>query len=192
MIGLVDMNRWTQLERNGERGLRSGSKVLVMLLLLLASLSFGFSSNGFAKDIASQPDVRKYNLGLGKSVFFGKCVKCHGDVGSGAPQLANIQDWVKRLAVPVDTLIEHAVNGHGEMPPKGGFKALTNRKVSAAVAYIVDQGRRLMMRSNGEVFLDQAEVCGKTDSPKSCRQSQVNNTLLLQMLWLMTGKNQKI
>lgn len=140
----------------------------------------------------SQPDVRKYNLGLGKSVFLGKCIKCHGDTESGAPQLGSIQDWGKRLAVPVDTLIEHAVNGHGEMPPKGGFESLSDRKVTAAVAYIIDQGRRLMIRTNGEVVLDQAEICDKTDNPQSCKHSKMDNTILLQMLWLMTGKNKKI
>ena len=72
LTGLLDINRWTQLGRNGERELRSGSKVLLTLLPLLACLSIGFSSNGFAKDIVSQSDVRKYNLGLGKSVFMGK------------------------------------------------------------------------------------------------------------------------
>lgn len=35
MTGLIDINRWTQLGSDGERELRSGSKVLLTLLPLL-------------------------------------------------------------------------------------------------------------------------------------------------------------
>lgn len=159
------------------------------LLFLISCLMLCISTDGLATGIVSQPDVRKYNIALGKSVFQGKCIKCHGDLNSEAPQLGVAMDWKKRISIPVDILIKHAIEGHGKMPPKGGFEALATREISAAVAYIVDQSRRLLIRQNGEVIPDQANICGDAQNTKSCARSQVDNTLLMQMLWMITGQN---
>jgi hypothetical protein len=78
------------------------------------------------------------------------------------------------------------------MPPKGGFEQLSDREVSAAVAYVVDQGRRLIISESGEVVLDQSRFCIDPGSMIGCPGSQVDNTLLLQMLWMITGKNKEI
>lgn len=168
------------------------SRILFAFSFLLLSVFSATPGQVLASSIVSQPDVRKYNLALGRNVFEGKCVSCHANVDSEAPQLHNLPDWKQRIGISLDSLISHALNGHGKMPPKGGYAALTDREVSAAVAYVVDHGRRLMIRSNGEISLNAAEFCGNPDSDFACSNSQVDNTLLLQMLWIITGKKQQM
>ena len=73
------------------------------------------------------------------------------------------------------------------MPPKGGFEALTDREVSAAVAYVVDQGRRLIINEKGNIALNDAFICTETDRTK-CSSDQVDNTMLLQLIWLLTNE----
>ena len=167
-------------------------KAWLAVLPLLSSLLLASAASNASQGVISQPDVRKYNLGLGKAVFREKCIKCHGDIETGAPQLGSLQDWDTRIAAPVDALIQRALKGHGKMPPKGGFEELSDREVSAAVAYIVDQGRRLVITEKGELSLNHAEYCGDHNSTQGCQSYQVDNTLLLQMLWMITNKNSEI
>ncbi len=167
-------------------------KSLFTSLLLLTCCFVNLSGNVFASGIISQPDVRKYNLALGKNVFQRKCIECHSDMDSVAPQLGKVQDWEQRISIPVDTLISHALHGHGEMPPRGGFDELSDREVSAAVAYVVDQGRRIVIRSSGDAYLDEADFCTKNSSSQYCTASQVDNSVLLHMLWIITGQDQEI
>lgn len=160
-------------------------KSIKTLLLAIAGVAVFLSGSVIAEIIVSQPDVRQHNLGLGKSVFLKKCSKCHSDIESEAPQLHSVHDWEGRIATPLKTLISHAINGHGEMPAKGGFESLTDREVSAAVAYVVDQGRRLLINQDGNIALKNAMICGETDR-KKCTSEQVDNTMLLQLIWLLT------
>ncbi|NNJ92851.1 MAG: hypothetical protein HKP55_14335, partial [Gammaproteobacteria bacterium] len=145
------------------------------------------SGNVIAEIIKRQPDVRLHNLGLGKSVFLNKCSKCHTDVESDAPQLRSVYDWESRIDKPLTILISHAINGHGKMPAKGGFEALTKREVSAAVAYVVDQSRRLIINENGNIALNNVVICTETDRTK-CSSEQVDNTMLLELIWLLTNE----
>lgn len=155
---------------------------------LLTFLCIFFPGIASAETIISKTDVRQYNLGLGKNVFQNNCIKCHADMNSEAPQLHSVYDWERRIMTPLKILIEHAVNGHGKMPAKGGFEDLTEREVSAAVAYVVDQSRRLIIRTNGNIALNQNELCNKSEN-RDCSATQVDNTMLLELIWLMTNKN---
>lgn len=162
-------------------------KSIHKLLSVLGWLAVFCSGNVLAEIIASQPDVRQHNLGLGKSVFLNNCTKCHADIESEAPQLHSVRDWEGRIATSLDTLISHAVNGHGKMPAKGGFEALTEREVSAAVAYVVDRSRRLIINENGNVALNDVVICSETDRTK-CSSEQVDNTMILELIWLLTNE----
>lgn len=166
------------------------SNSLKGFLTIFVLLTTFYSANGISEIIISQSDVREHNLGLGKSVFLDKCSKCHTDIESEAPQLYSTYNWESRITTPVKTLIEHAINGHGKMPPRGGYERLTDREVSAAVAYIVDQSRRLIIKSNGNIALNQDDICTDVDTQK-CTSMQVDNTMLLQLIWLMTNELQQ-
>lgn len=134
---------------------------------------------------------QQYNLGLGRVVFTQQCTKCHGEPESGAPQLGSVQDWEERLQRPLPTLVNHAIQGHGKMPPKGGLEKLSDRDVSAAVAYVVDRGRQLLVEYEGKEVMLFDKICNEDKQLESCRQSRMDNALLLQMLWLITGQTKE-
>ncbi len=144
--------------------------------------------------VASGPqktEPQEYNLGLGRVVFTEQCIKCHGEPVSGAPQLGSVNDWEERLKTPLPTLVNHAINGHGKMPPKGGLEGLTERDVSAAAAYVVDRSRLLFVDYQGKSTLLFDKICHEQQQLETCRQSRLDNTLLLQMLWMITGRKKE-
>jgi cytochrome c5 len=51
--------------------------------------------------------------------------------------------WAKRLPQGIPVLVEHASNGYGLMPAKGGNMALTEQEMTAAVTFMVSQVQSL-------------------------------------------------
>ncbi len=78
---------------------------------------------------------------VGELVFSKTCKACHAAGLNGAPIFGNQKMWAKRLPQGIPTLVEHATNGFGLMPAKGGNTALTDEEIAAAVNYMVDQVR---------------------------------------------------
>lgn len=111
---------------------------LGLAALLLAAPLFGTASR--AEPPGYERDTRAYNLAHGRVVFTARCMACHESGRRGAPVFGDIDDWSDRLAQPLDTLIEHAMNGHGRMPARGD-QALSDQDVAAAVAYVVNRIR---------------------------------------------------
>ena len=130
---------------------------------------------------SADPTLRKsYDLELGKKVFTGKCLACHGDKQSGAPQYGDMENWQDRIAQGQDMLTEHALKGHGRMPPKGGLASLSDIEVSAAVAFVFDRSRRMLANRQ----LDQS-ICSEDET--RCDRQNSEETMILHMLWLLTG-----
>jgi hypothetical protein len=73
-------------------------------------------------------------------VFVDKCMRCHESGRKDAPVFGDIGDWEERLEQPLNTLIAHAVEGHGRMPARGDTD-LSDQDVAAAVAYVVNRTR---------------------------------------------------
>lgn len=160
----------------------------LMLTLLGTAITGGLMA---ADPGPERTEPQQYNLGLGRVIFTGRCIECHGKPDSGAPQLGSVNDWEERLKRPLPLLINHAINGHGEMPPKGGFDELSERDVSAAVAYVVDRSRLLFVEYEGRSTLLFDKICAQERQLETCEQSRIDNTLLLQMLWLITGQKKE-
>lgn len=93
-------------------------------------------------------DTRAYNLAHGRVVFTDKCMGCHESGRKGAPVFGDTADWADRLTQPLDTLIAHAIGGHGRMPARGD-QDLSDQDVAAAVAYVVNR-IRVMAAARGE------------------------------------------
>jgi len=74
----------------------------------------------------------------GEMIYNNVCQACHVAGAAGAPQLVAAQ-WEGRLEQGVDTLVEHAINGIGAMPAKGGRSDLSDEQVRASVEYMLDQ-----------------------------------------------------
>ena len=89
---------------------------------------------------ASTPPVTSVPTVDGEGVYKKACITCHGTGLAGAPKLGDAADWGPRIAQGEALLFEHATKGFtgkkGMMPPKGGFMALTDDEVRAAIGYM--------------------------------------------------------
>ena len=81
------------------------------------------------------------DLAAGERVYQSACFACHGTGAAGAPRLGDRAAWKDRIAQGIDTLVQHAIQGKGAMPPKGGRADLDERAVRDAVAYMVSKSR---------------------------------------------------
>lgn len=79
----------------------------------------------------------------GKTIFGNLCHACHETGAGGAPMLTDKAHWGPRVALGVDTLVKHAIEGYtgssGMMPAKGGNPALTDEQVRATVEWMISQ-----------------------------------------------------
>ena len=123
-----------------------------------------------------------YDLKRGEMVFSGHCLRCHGDGVYDAPRLGSALDWEPRVRQPLATLIEHALDGHGRMPPKGGFSALSESEVRDAVAYVVQNSRKIILALKREKHQPD---CHPVRTPEKCEGMEAEDVLTLQMLWLL-------
>ena len=73
----------------------------------------------------------------GASVYNGACMACHASGAAGAPKVGDAAAWQPRVAQGLDTLVNHAINGKGAMPPKAGSPSLTDAEIRAAIDYMV-------------------------------------------------------
>ena len=78
-------------------------------------------------------------LKMGEEVFSGLCIRCHAAGLNGAPIFGNEKMWGPRIEQGIPVLVEHAINGYGLMPAKGGNPDLTDEQIAAAVAYMVNE-----------------------------------------------------
>lgn len=104
------------------------------LLFLLLSIT------GCSQDSVQEEQKVPENI-LGKAIFEGTCKACHGLGINGAPIFGNKIQWGKRAPQGIPTLVEHASNGYGLMPAKGGNESLTTEDITAAVTYMVENSR---------------------------------------------------
>jgi cytochrome c5 len=73
----------------------------------------------------------------GQQTYTTVCATCHDSGVAGAPMISDQGAWQARIAQGKQTLYQHAINGLGAMPPKGGDPSLSNAQVQAAVDYII-------------------------------------------------------
>ncbi|MEM7053392.1 MAG: c-type cytochrome [Pseudomonadota bacterium] len=72
----------------------------------------------------------------GGMIYDQVCAACHTTGAAGAPMLVSA-DWTTRLGQGEDVLVEHAINGIGTMPAKGGRMDLSDEQVRASVEYML-------------------------------------------------------
>lgn len=74
----------------------------------------------------------------GGMIYTNVCAACHDSGAAGAPRLV-AADWTERLPQGEALLVEHAINGIGTMPAKGGRMDLSDEQVRASVEYMLGQ-----------------------------------------------------
>jgi cytochrome c5 len=78
-------------------------------------------------------------LKLGEEVYNGTCIACHAQGINGAPILGNNKMWGKRVGQGEAILLEHATQGYGLMPAKGGNTDLTDEEVAAGIKFMLSK-----------------------------------------------------
>ena len=73
----------------------------------------------------------------GEQTYAQVCSSCHDSGASGAPMITDKGNWAARIKQGKQTLYDHAINGIGAMPAKGGDPSLSDEEVQAAVDHIV-------------------------------------------------------
>lgn len=151
---------------------RSGKWGLVMALALaLASGAVNANAPGY------ESDTRAYNLAHGRVVFNQHCLRCHEAGRLSAPLVDRSDDWVDRLDQSLDTLIRHAIRGHGDMPARGETD-ISDQDVAAAVAYVVNRTRLLVAEQLNDLPPTDAGAAEKP-APTSIDEAVVQMFLLL-------------
>ncbi|UYF99923.1 MULTISPECIES: c-type cytochrome [unclassified Halomonas] len=76
--------------------------------------------------------------GEGEAVYDRLCMACHQTGVAGAPIRGESDHWTARLEQDVETLVQHAIDGIGAMPPRGGNPNLTDDEIRAATHYLIE------------------------------------------------------
>lgn len=101
---------------------------------LLLLISIFFISSIFYGCSQQDPDIA-----LGETIFDASCKVCHMQAINGAPILGNQKMWASRKDQGLDVLVEHATNGYGLMPAKGGSTHLTDKEIRAAIKFMLSK-----------------------------------------------------
>lgn len=78
-------------------------------------------------------------LAEGQQIYQKNCKVCHAQGINGAPILGNRKMWSARAEQGKETLVEHAIDGFGLMPAKGGKADLAKADIEKVVAYMLSQ-----------------------------------------------------
>ena len=78
---------------------------------------------------------------VGETTYKQACAACHAAGVAGAPKVGDKANWAPRITQGNEILYTHAIKGYkgkiGFMPAKGGFVAMSDANVKAAVDYMV-------------------------------------------------------
>lgn len=86
----------------------------------------------------------------GEGIYGNVCSACHESGAAGAPIRGDEEAWAERAEQGFATLLDHAINGIGAMPAKGGNPNLSDEEVEAAVAYMVEPVMEVPELGGGE------------------------------------------
>lgn len=78
-------------------------------------------------------------LAQGEVIYTSSCKVCHAQGINGAPILGNKKMWAKRAGQGLPTLVQHASQGVGLMPAKGGNDTLTEQDIRSAVQFMLSR-----------------------------------------------------
>lgn len=90
-------------------------------------------------------DDRRHSAGAtpeteaGKALVKQNCFVCHAQGLNGAPIIGNLKMWGPRKEQGIEVLVEHAFNGYGLMPARGGNEGLSKDEIRLAVSYMLSQ-----------------------------------------------------
>ena len=81
----------------------------------------------------------KVDLTAGEQLYTKNCKVCHAQGINGAPIVGNKKMWGPRAEQGIDVLVQHATEGFGLMPAKGGKTHLTEDDLRTIISYMLSQ-----------------------------------------------------
>ncbi|PXX96767.1 cytochrome c5 family protein [Halomonas sp. LBP4] len=100
----------------------------------------------------------------GESIYGSVCAACHDSGAAGAPVRGDEAAWSDRTGQGFETLLDHAINGIGAMPAKGGNPNLSDEEVQAAVAYMVEPVMEVPELGNGDEAAAEEDATTEEDA----------------------------
>ncbi len=94
----------------------------------------------------------------GKEIFDTVCQACHTTGVLEAPKYGDKAAWADRMAKGEATLIQHAVNGFNNMPPRGGNATLSDEEVKLTVQYMLAAVDSTPTPTQSDTAMEQAPV----------------------------------
>ncbi|MGD8644299.1 MAG: c-type cytochrome [Chromatiales bacterium] len=88
--------------------------------------------------VVAGPKVRGPIVQTAEQIYTNVCADCHDGGALGSPAFGVQADWGARIAQGMETLVEHAINGIGKMPARGGDDSLSDEDIQKTVQYMVD------------------------------------------------------
>lgn len=98
----------------------------------------------YLKSVKSQlPPAKssKITPKTGEKIYERYCVGCHGIGAGGAPKMGDANDWAPKIKRGTDTLYINAIQGIGNMPPRGTCGTCSDDEIKAAVDYIIKNSK---------------------------------------------------
>ncbi len=104
----------------------------IRLIILAALAALPLASHAAS---APAPD-------MGRTVYQSVCIACHApeNVMVSAPKAGEVAEWRRRLdrgTKGLETLTDHALEGFGAMPPKGGHSELSREQLRQAIEFMM-------------------------------------------------------
>jgi cytochrome c len=87
------------------------------------------------------PKAKKSNSHPGKEGYENNCAVCHASDTMGAPMVGDAKAWEKVTKQGLQTVMKHAIDGIGGMPPKGGNVDLTEWQIQLILDYMISSSK---------------------------------------------------
>jgi len=104
--------------------------------LLVFSLVLGACAHSDQSPLPSQQQTDSM-WSSGKLAYENICAGCHEKGVDGAPQTGDREAWDDRSRLWAAVLSEHARQGYGAMPARGGMDTLSDADINKAAEYMM-------------------------------------------------------
>jgi len=140
----------TGIDGNNHRGIARRSKSLTAITAIVFALAAAPAQSEIERasiyTVAASDETRTEPINRttlapersGEQIVRTICFKCHQEGVGGAPRIGDRAAWIPRAKNGFDVLIRSAINGHGNMPARGGVANLTDGEIRAAISYMLN------------------------------------------------------
>ena len=110
----------------------------MLRIVLSLTLAVTLAACGQADQGNSVPETTESAWLAGKDAYDEICAGCHDEGLDGAPKTGVREDWEGKSWLWEAVLFEHARDGYGKMPAKGGEMELDEATVTKAAEYMLN------------------------------------------------------